>query len=186
MRRTGATGNIPTVRRTLTLGCTIPTAVVIMTGLIFGSGILPIPMWLLLSMAGTSAVVLTVPAILFGRRLAGFFVLAGGAVIGTLVITFMIFGHFQETGFRLANEYARALATAATETRAATGTWPTAFEDLPDSAKPKLVLPRPYLAFCKDGVCGKVAGYFIEYNAESDTPRAPTMCCHRNVLAPEC
>jgi hypothetical protein len=157
---------IPLRPRVAVFGCTIPTAVVIMLCVVLGSGILPIPLWLLITAAATAAFVLTIPALLLGRRRILLSVLSAAAVTGTLVTTMLIFGHFQNMGFTLAKQYGGAVAASLAATHAATGVWPTDTKELPEHAKPRLNLPWPYVAFCEDGVCQKVAGYFVEYSVD--------------------
>src|SRR4051812_12918723 len=94
------------------LGCTVPAAFVITFLAAAGSGIVSIPMALMLAATVGAAVVSTLPVILIGRSRGAFFATWALALIGTFIGIFVVIRHFEDNGFILAKEYTRALADA--------------------------------------------------------------------------
>ncbi len=169
------------LQRAGAFGCTLPAAVVCMFGAVVGSGILPIPFGILLSGATAIGIVVTLPVLIFGRRALKVWKI--GAAVITFVATSTLFNHFRNTGFTLAKDYGRAVAMSVGAHHRASGEWVATLEDLPENHKPKLTLPAPYLAFCEEGICRKVAGYFLEYEIQREQPTPKLIVGRRDISA---
>jgi len=152
---------------------TLPTFTLIggplvIVSLVTASGVLPVRFELLLAAGIASGVIGALPAILFGRSRGRFAILAILAVGVTAVMPVLSFAYVQRRGLREAELYGARWAKALSETRAMDGgAWPESLHAVPPNRVPLLDLRWPYIAQCRENVCEKVGGYFLQYSVRA-------------------
>lgn len=138
--------------------------------LVLGSGILPVRFHVLLLFGLVVGIAASLPAIAFGQKRSHFRALAVLALLGTVIGSASVFIHYQEAGLNYAQRYAERWAAAIQAQRRVLGHWPRSIQEVAPGGKPLAPsLPWPYIARCHDDLC-KVAGYFVSYRVEAQTP----------------
>ena len=144
----------------------------ILFSLMFGSGVLPVPMLLLALIALALSIIISPSAFIaknWKRRWPAYVVL--GAL--TFLLSNLVFVMLIDGGLRRAKSYAKSLALEIETLRNLKGAWPANLKEIPADRRPRVSFSErwPYAYEEEDGIYDKVGGFLIDYWVENQEPK---------------